>query len=434
MNVAGRDQSESHRKVVVGTVEENASIASAVSYGGEQVIKIAHITTIDAALRGLLLGQLTSIQQAGYQVVGISSPGPDLPAIEAAGIRHIPVHMTRRITPLADLLSLWRLYRIMRRERFTIVHTHTPKAGVLGQLAAYWAGVPIQLATEHGFYFHDRMHAARRRFYIFMQEIAARYADVILSQSKEDVQSGIDEGICSPEKIKHLGNGIDLRRFSRTRLDPHLLAQTRSELGLPSNGPVVGFVGRLVAEKGIPELLQAARIVVQRVPDVRFLIVGPADHEKPDALSPKIAHDHGLSEICIFTGMRQDMPELYALMNVFALPSHREGFPRSSMEASAMGVPCVVTNIRGCREAVEHDRNGLLVPLGDVHALAAAIVTLLTDNQKALRLGAEGRRMALERFDENLVFDKVKAEYARLLWKKGFAVPRSRSIPKSVVS
>jgi glycosyltransferase involved in cell wall biosynthesis len=147
------------------------------------------------------------------------------------------------------------------------------------------------------------------------------------------------------------------------------------------------------------------------------------DHDKPDALTPEAAQGYGLGDACTFTGMRQDMPEFYALMDLFVLPSHRESFPRSPMEASAMGVPCIVTAVPGCRETVEHGRNGLLIPLGDVQAMAAAILELLTDRGKARRMGSEGRQLALERFDERLVFEKVKAEYARLLQEKGLPVP-----------
>jgi glycosyltransferase involved in cell wall biosynthesis len=350
-------------------------------------VRIAHITTADISLRYLLLNQLKSLQAEGYEVIGISSFGKDIPMLKAKGIRHVSVPMTRNFTPVTDLTSLWRLYRTVHREHFTIVHTHNPKPGLLGQLAA-------------------------------------RCSDVILSQNSEDIQTAIREGICPPDKIKYLGNGIDVQRFDRNRLDPKALAQLSLSLGLSPGAPVVGFVGRLVKEKGILELLQAARIIRQQVPAVQFLIVGPIDYEKSDVLTPQIAQSYGVADVCIFTGLRQDMPELYALMDVFVLPSHREGFPRSPMEASATGVPCVVTDIRGCRETVEHGRNGLLVPLGDVQALAAAILDLLTNRAKAQRMGAEGRRMALERFDERLVFEKVKAEYARLLREKGLPVPQ----------
>ncbi len=390
-------------------------------------IKVVHITTIDLSLRYLLLNQLRSLRDAGYEVVGVSSPGPEVPALEAAGIRHIPVRMTRSpFTPFQDLKALWQLYRLFRRERFTIVHTHNPKPGFLGQIAAKMAGVPIIVNTLHGFYFHDHMHPVLRHFYIIIEKIAARCSDVVLSQNREDIETAVREGICPREKIKRLGNGIDVQCFNPDTLSPKDLARKRLEVGLPNGARVVGFVGRLVREKGLLELFAAARIVRKRVPDVRFLLVGPVDTHKRDALTPDTAQEYGMADVCHFLGMRYDMPELYALMDVFVLPSHREGFPRAPMEASAMKVPCVVTDIRGCREAVEHGRNGLLVPLGDVQALADAVVELLTDQEKARRMGEEGRRMALERFDERLVFEKVRAEYARLLREKGLPVPEPR--------
>lgn len=386
-------------------------------------MKIAHISTIDMALSLLLLNQLKSLQHSGYEVVGISAPGPYLPSLEAAGIRHIPIPMKRQFTPLADLLVLKQLCQVMRREQFTIIHTHTPKAGLLGQLAARIVGVPIIVNTLHGFYFHDHMPAFWRNFYIATEKVAARCSHSILSQNSEDIQTAIRENISPPEKIKYLGNGIDVQRFDRTHLDETLLEATRRELGLSRENQVIGFVGRLVREKGILELFTAAQEILQHKPATKFLIVGPIDDGKADALTPSVAREYGIEDAFIFTGLRNDMPELYALMNVFVLPSHREGFPRSPMEASALGVPCVVTDIRGCREAVEHGRNGLLFPLGDSQALAKAILTLLDDAQLAAQLGAAGRKLALDKFDEQQVFQKVKAEYVRLLEARGFVVP-----------
>jgi glycosyltransferase involved in cell wall biosynthesis len=385
--------------------------------------KVAHVATVDLALRYLLLGQMQSLMQAGYQVIGISSPGKEIDAVEAVGLRHVAVPISRKFTPLADVVSLWRLFRVMTRERFTIVHCHNPKPGLLGQLAARLARVPVVVNTLHGFYFHEHMKPWRRWFYITMERIAARCSDVILSQNQEDVRTALRERICPQAKIKFLGNGIDVRRFDRGRVDPQELTAKRAEIGLPSSALVVGFVGRLVKEKGILELLQAARAVLRQAPEARFLFVGPFDFEKPDALKPDIAQAHGIAEHCVFAGLRNDMPALYALMDVFVLPSHREGFPRSALEASSMSVPCVVTDVRGCREAVAHGENGLLVPRGNVRALSEAILEILTDRDKGRQMGARGRQMALERFDERLVFDKVRTEYARLLARKGLAQP-----------
>ena len=360
--------------------------------GASAPVSVAHVTTADVSLRYLLLGQLTAIQDRGYRTAGISSPGPDVAALESQGIEHLSVPMTRRLTPLRDLVSLLRLVLVMRRRRFTIVHTHNPKPGLLGQLAARLAGVPLVVNTLHGFYFHDRMSPLARRFYVALERIAARCSDLILSQNAEDVETALRERIARPGQIRHLGNGIDLTRFDPARLGPDARRRTRAGFGIDADAPVVGFVGRLVKEKGVGELLQAARLVLERVPHARFLLVGGTDQEKADRITPEAAREQGLEPACVFAGIRQDMPEMYRAMDVFVLPSYREGFPRAPMEAAAMKLPCVVTDVRGCRQAVTHGLSGLLVPVGDAAALARAILTLLDDPELARRLGEEGRK------------------------------------------
>ena len=377
--------------------------------------RVAHVTTVDLSLRYLLLNQLQRIQAEGYEVVGISADGPDVPVVEAAGIPHFAVPMTRRITPIADLRCLWDLVRIMRREQFDVVHTHTPKAGLLGQLAARIAGVPTVANTLHGFYFHDDTKPWLRRFYIWMERDAAKCSDTILSQNREDMATAVAEHIAKPEQLKWLGNGIDVARFDRRRLTDSSLEDLRREIGIDAGAPVIGFVGRLVEEKGILDLLQAAKAVVEAIPNAQFLIVGPYDEEKPDALRPDVAERYGVAANCRFVGMRNDMPELYALMDVLVLPSYREGFPRAPMEASAMGVPSMATDIRGCREAVVHGENGLLFAMGDADALAQSLIELLQDDERRARMGETGRRIAEDRFDEQKVFDRVLSEYERLL-------------------
>lgn len=395
-------------------------------------MKIAHITTIASTLNLLLMNQLGSIRQDGYEVVTISTPGADVSLVEAAGFRHIPVPMERGISPVADLVSLWRLYRVIRLEGFTIVHTHNPKPGLIGQLAAKMARTPIIVNTVHGYYFHEHMSPAWRQFFISMEKVASRCSDVILSQNSEDIQTAIQEGICSLEKIQLLGNGIDLSQFDPDRIAHSALRQKRAELGITEGDPVIGFVGRLAAKrKGFLDYILAGQQVIKSVQNVRLLIVGDPDTGKSDAVDPAILSDNSLSNHSIFLGRRpyQEMPLLYALMDAVVLPSLFEGFPRVVMEASAMGVPVVATNVKGNREAVAHEGNGLLVPLRDVQALAKAIVELLTDSAKARRMGEEGRKIAQERFDERLVFEKVKAEYARLLRKKGLRLPKGHPVP-----
>lgn len=392
-------------------------------------VRVAHITTIDQSLRYLLLNQMCRIAEAGYRVTGISAPGPDVPAIEARGIRHIAVPLTRRLTPLADLRAVVQLYRICRRERFTIVHTHTPKPGLLGQLAARLAGVPIVVNTIHGFYFHEHMPPVWRQFYITLERIAARCSDLILSQSGEDLETAIRLGICPPERIQLLGNGIDIRRFDRRRIDQAYLAHLRQTLNIREGVPVVGFVGRLVVEKGVLELAHAIQHVQSHYGPVTLLIVGGIDREKAGAVTPEEIQTAAGTVRCVFAGVRQDMPEMYALMDVFALPSYREGFPRAPMEASAMGVPCVVTNVRGCREAVEDGRNGYLVPLRDTDALAQALVRLLREDDLRAAMGKAGCNLARERFDEQQVFQRVLSTYQHLLRRKGLPAPDTGAMP-----
>lgn len=393
-------------------------------------IKIAHVSTVDDSLYGLLLNQMKSQQAAGYDVVGVSNAGKYVKLLEDAGIKHHAAAMTRNMTPVADLQSLSRLVRLMRREKFTIVHTHTPKAGLLGQLAARIAGVPVVINTLHGFYFHDHMAAHWRKVFITTEKVAARCSDSILSQNKEDIETAIREGICKPEKIFHLGNGIDLTQFDPARFDEAGVFQKRAELGIAADAPVVGFVGRLAAKrKGFLDFLKMAQIVSAQIPNVRFLVAGDADSGKPDAVEPEVAREYGVYEKCVFVGHRpnDELPLLHRIMDVIVLPSLFEGVPRAIMEACAMSTPAVVTNVKGNREAVREGYNGHLVPLGDFNALSEAILSILNDPQKAKTMGENARRFALEEFDERLVFDRVLREYARLLQAKGLPLPEKHA-------
>jgi glycosyltransferase involved in cell wall biosynthesis len=390
--------------------------------------KVAHITTVDISLYYLLLNQLCSLKEAGYEVVGISSPGSEVAAIESAGIRHIPVEMTRSpFTPVSDLKSLWRLYSIISRERFTIVHTHTPKAGLLGRLAAKLAGVPIVVHTSHGLVFQERSPWYFRRMFTLVEKVAAACSDLILSVNKEDIETMIKEGICDLSKVKALGEGgigTDLVRFDPASVDKAKVTALRAEIELTEQSKVVGFVGRLVEEKGLLDLFDAMRLVQEQVPNVELIVVGPVDTEKRDAVTPGVAEKYQINEITRFLGRRYDLPALYSLMDVLVLPSYREGFPVVPMEASAMNVPCIVTDVRGCREVVEHNYNGLIVPVGDAYTLASAIVSLLTNEQLAQQMGKAGRRISVERFDQRDVFENVKTEYERLLHSRGQVIPK----------
>ncbi len=388
---------------------------------GHARVRVAHVCTIDMSLRYLLANQLRYLQERGYDVVGVSNPGPDVAWLNAQGLRHVPVRMTRTFSPMADAAALLDLVRVFQRERIALVHTHNPKPGLLGQLAARIAGIPVVVNTLHGFYFHDHMRPLPRRFYVLMEQLAAAQSDHILSQNPEDIRTAIDEHIAPADRLELLGNGIDLQRFHPDAAGADVVSATRTACGFAPDDVVVGFVGRLVEEKGVLELFDAIARVRRQHPRVRLLVVGPVDAEKADALQPSRAVDFGIDDITFFAGLRQDMPALYASMDVFVLPSWREGFPRSPMEAAAMARPVVATDIRGCREVVIDGETGLLVGVRDAAALAAAFGRLVDDRALAGQMGQAGRRLAERKFDERHVFEKVAATYERLLRERGLS-------------
>jgi glycosyltransferase involved in cell wall biosynthesis len=381
---------------------------------------VAHITTADITLRYLLINQLRALRREGYAVAGVSSPGATTPDLTQEGITHYAVSsLNRSWNPLTDVRALIDLWRLCRRERFTIVHTHAPKTGVLGRIAARLAGVPIVVNTVHGLYGIDRGPRARW-FFLTLERLAARASDHEFCQSGEDLDLLRRLGIVDPARSSYLGNGVNLEYFDPSAIDPAALARTRAEAGLPPEGLIVGTVGRLVVEKGYREFIQAAARVRQSLPGVTFIAVGPADGSKSDALPPdevKRAEEHGIR----FLGMRTDMRELYGLMDLFVLASYREGFPRSAIEAAAMCKPLVLTDIRGCREVVTHGRNGLLVPPRQVTPLADAITGLLGDEERRRRFGHESRARALAEFDERRVINEVLSVYRDLVVRKSAA-------------
>lgn len=378
---------------------------------------LVHLTTTDISLALLLGPQLEAFARAGYEVVGASAPGPFVAELEAAGIRHIPLrHATRSMSPRDDALATVELYRLFRRVRPDIVHTHNPKPGVYGRLSARAARVPVVVNTVHGLYATTEDSRARRAVVFGLERLAATCSDAELVQNPEDLETLASLGI--PRSRLHLlGNGIDLARFRHGPGSDDAREKLRAEWGVASDQIVIGAVGRLVWEKGYGELFTAARRLRDRVPQVRFVVVGPDDPGKGDAVSAsdiREAEEAGVA----FLGHRADVEDIYAGFDVYVLASHREGFPRSAMEAAAMGLPIVATNIRGCRQVVEDGVTGLLVPARDPEALAAALERLALDGtlREAMSGAAVGK--ARREFDQQKVIDLTLDVYSRLRAKK----------------
>lgn len=375
------------------------------------MMRIAHLTTVDSSLRYLLFPQLVAAIAAGHEVVGVSAPGPDVPYLEAAGIRHIPLtSSTRSVNPLADGRAAAELWRILRRERFDVLHTHNPKPGLYGRVIGRLARVPIVVHTTHGLYATTEDKWRKRGPIYALEALASRCSDAELVQNPEDLETMARLHIARRGKLRLLGNGISLDRFNPQRYGADERLEMRRGLGIDGGAMVVGTVGRLVAEKGYRELLAAADALG---PEFVLVIVGPTDPSKPDALPADLIETSQRKGVR-FLGHREDVDGLYAAMDIFVLASYREGFPRAAMEAAAMGLPVVATDIRGCRQVVEHGVNGFLVPVRDSDALAAAIRTLGGDAALRRRMGVAGRAMAQSRFDELRVVETVLKTYAEL--------------------
>jgi glycosyltransferase involved in cell wall biosynthesis len=379
-----------------------------------QGMKICHVATVDLSIRFLIQNLLIYNKQRGWDVHAAASPGEHVPVIEGKGISFHPVPFSRRMTPFSDLISLIRLISIFRREKFDAVHVHTPKGASIGSLAAFITRIPARFYTIHGYYFHPDMPAYKARFYRFFEFLTSRFVHHAFTVNREDRVTALRLGYYPEERITYLGGGIDLSQFVPSGISSFRREEIRRSIGFVSGDRVVGFIGRLVREKGLVELLEAYRSLKERLPKLRLLIVGPMDPEKKDAISPSIANDLGVED-AVFTGIRLDIPDLLSVMDVFALPSYREGFPQSVMEASAMGIPVVTTNVRGCREAVEDGETGIIVPARDSSSLAEAILTILSNPDLAKRMGEAGRRKALAEFDELLKFQIVRSIYLKAM-------------------
>ena len=379
-------------------------------------LKVAHLTTVDSSLRYLLYPQLTVVRDRGGDILGISAPGPYADALAAEGIRHVPLgSSTRSMNPLADVRAAAELWRILRRERPDVLHTHNPKPGLYGRIVGRLAGVPIVVNTCHGLYFTETDPWIKRTLLLVLEGIAARFSDAELVQSSEDLDRLVSRHAYPRRRTRLLGNGVDLTRFHPRVVSAAERAELRNrEVGARDDQIVVGMVGRLVAEKGLLELFEAARHL-----DDRYVlaVIGPDDPSKPDALD-RATVQQAEADGVRFLGMRDDVDRLYGAMDLFVLPSWREGFPRAAMEAAASGLPVVATDVRGCRQVVDHDVSGLLVPVRDPAALAEAIRSLGDDAERRKRMGEAAIERAASHFDEDTVVEIVLDTYRRVAGRK----------------
>lgn len=388
-------------------------------------ITLVHITTVPQSLT-FVMGQVGYMKARGFNVVGLSSPGEWLNRFaEREGVPVHAVEMPRRVTPWRDLLAVLKLVRLLSRIRPEIVHAHTPKAGLLGMLSAWIVRTPVRIYHMHGLPFVTAT-GLTRRLLIWSEKISCRLAHQVLSVSVSCRALAVETGLCRADKIKVLLkgsiNGVDaVDRFNPDNMPRSSRKETRWKYGIPTDATVLGFIGRIVRSKGLVELTKAWGQLRADFPALHLILVGPLEPQDPipGDVEASLRKDPRVHLI----GEEWDTPALYAAMDLFVLPTHREGLPIVLLEAAAMQVPVVATSVTGCVDVVQNGVTGLLVPPCDAAGLAGALRTYLHDGKLRQRHGAAARDRALREFRPEGIWQAVYEEYLKLLEKKRIPVP-----------
>lgn len=386
--------------------------------------RVVHVFTVPDSLV-FLRGQVAFMRARGFDLTVVSSPGE---ALEAFGRQEdVDVHavsMPRRMSPGEDAKSLARLGLLLRRIRPEIVHSHTPKGGLLGTMAATVARVPVRIYHMRGLPLMTA-RGVQRAILSATERTSCALATQVLAVSRSLRDVAIEERLCAPEKIAVLGagsgNGVDSDRFDPARVDPSVRHAFRAALGIADDAPVVGFIGRCVRDKGVVELVDAWKELRARHPAAQLVVAGV--FEERDAVPAETRRALESDPSIHLVGFVADTPSLFAAIDVLALPTYREGFPNVPLEAAAMQVPVVTTRVPGCVDAVEDGVTGTLVPVRDAHALAVAVEAYLVDPALRERHGRAGRARVQTSFRRERIWEALAGVYDGLL--SAAALPRA---------
>jgi glycosyltransferase involved in cell wall biosynthesis len=379
--------------------------------------RLVHITTLPQTAASFLQGQLRWMREQGFEVTLVSSPGEQLSEFadtQGAAWHALPMH--RGFSPVRDTLAIRRLTSVLREIAPHVVHAHTPKAGLVGMAAARLADVPVRIYQQHGLRF-ETSRGWRRRVLKSAERMTCRLAHRVICVSPSLRQKGLAEGLYHADRAVVIGhgsaNGLDAEAFVGREDLERLRQQTRQRLGIPSGAICLGFVGRVVRDKGVVELHAAWRQLRGEFPDLHLLVVGP--FEAGDAIPSAVRRDLNGDPRVHLTGLDWNTRGYYAATDVFTLPSHREGLPQVLLEASVMGLPVVSCQATGCVDAVVPGRTGTLVPVGDWQALAGALARYVADPELRQRHGEGGRQWVRSRFAPESMWRGLLREYECLL-------------------
>lgn len=362
----------------------------------------------------LVLGaRLRALREAGFHVILLASPGELLDrTAQKAGVESVAIPMVRGVaSPIADLHSFFRLWRVLLERKPDLVEFSTPKAGLLGSVAAWFCGVPHRVYMLRGLKLESSL-GLKRMLLLATERLAAACAHVVLCNSESLRAEAQALGIASAAKLRILGqgssNGVDIEHFCPG------LRHVRENLGIPLDAPVIGFVGRLTRDKGLPELFRAFMRILRAVPSARLLLVGWFDASE-DAVG-KALRARILNHPQVYcTGMVKDTAPYYRAMDVFVLPTWREGFPNAVLEAAATGIPVVTTESTGARDSIVPEVTGLLIPPGYPDAICEAVLKIIRDPRRRRRMGRAARAWVEEHYLESRVLGLTVAYYQSLV-------------------
>ena len=376
------------------------------------------VTTVPISLKNLIVGQLPFMKSHGFRPIMVSADGPEREdVIREQGCQHIVMDLTRQITPLRDLKALWQFYKLCRKHRPTIVHSHTPKAGIIAMLGAKLAGVPIRLHTVAGLYLLEAS-GLRRKILEVVEVLTYACATKIYPNSSTLKDIIVRSLYNNPAKLKVIGNGssngINTDFFSKRNVSEEKLQQLREQLKIGSQDFVFVFIGRLVRDKGMQELVAAFRELNKVYPFSKLLLVGPLEQEL-DPISEETLQQIKENPAIISVGYQKDVRPYLALSHALAFPSYREGFPNVPMQAACFDLPCIVTDINGCNEIVVDGENGLIIPPKTTKELYEAMDKILADEKLYTHLSANARRMIVERYEQTHFWSLLLKEYQEQL-------------------
>ncbi len=378
--------------------------------------KLIRITTVPLSLDKLLSGQL-NYMNSFYDVTAVSSEKEYLERIgtkEMVSTFH--VDMTRQITPLKDFMSVVNLYKFLKKSQPLIVHTHTPKAGIVGMLASKLAGVPYRLHTVAGLPLLETT-GFKRKVLDFVEKLTYSCATNVYPNSYGLLDIINQNQYCNSGKLKVLANGssngIDTSFFNPTLFSGESKLALKEKLGINEGDFIYVFVGRIVKDKGINELVEAFDRISKINPKCKLILVGPLEHDLDpiDALTQEIILKN---KSILSVGYQNDVRPYFSISHALVFPSYREGFPNVVMQAGAMGLPCIVTNINGCNEIIKDCENGIIIPVKDAEAIYKSMLLLLNDESLFNNLIAKARHNIVSLYEQRVVWESIYNEYREL--------------------